>query len=58
MSILEITDFDDPRLDIYARLNETQLLHYDEPEPGLFLAESALVIHRALDAGFEPVSLG
>ncbi|MBP3217724.1 MAG: RNA methyltransferase [Lachnospiraceae bacterium] len=57
MSILEITDFDDPRLDIYARLNETQLLHYDEPEPGLFLAESALVIHRALDAGFEPVSL-
>ncbi|MBQ9643620.1 MAG: RNA methyltransferase [Lachnospiraceae bacterium] len=57
MNILEITDFDDPRLDVYARLNETQLLHYDEPEPGLFLAESAMVIRRALDAGFEPVSL-
>ena len=48
MKLLEITDFDDPRLDVYSRLNEAQLLHYDEPAPGIFLAESALVVRRAL----------
>ena len=57
MKLLEITDFDDPRLDVYSRLNEAQLLHYDEPAPGIFLAESALVVRRALDAGYEPLSL-
>ena len=55
--IIEITDFSDPRLDIYARLREVQLLHYNEPKPGLFIAESLRVIERALDAGCVPVSL-
>ena len=45
-----------PELDVYARLSEPQLLHYYEPQPGLFLAESPRVIERALDAGYEPVS--
>ena len=27
-NIIEITDFSAPELDIYARLNEAQLLHY------------------------------
>ncbi len=54
--IIEITDFSAPELDIYARLSETQLLHFYEPDTGIFIAESPKVINRALDAGFEPVS--
>lgn len=56
-NIIEITDFHAPELDIYARLSEAQLLHIYEPEQGLFIAESPKVIHRALDAGCEPVSI-
>lgn len=55
--IIEITDFKTPELDVYARLNEAQLLHYYEPDTGLFIAESPKVIERALDAGYTPVSL-
>ncbi len=54
--IIEITDFFAPELDVYARLNEVQLLNRDCPEKGLFIAESPKVIERALDAGYEPVS--
>lgn len=56
-NIIEITDFSDPALDVYARLTECQLLNRFEPEKGLFIAESPKVIHRALDAGYVPVSL-
>ena len=55
-TIIPITDFSAPELDIYARLNENQLFRYYEPEPGLFIAESPKVIERALNAGYEPVS--
>lgn len=56
-NIIEITDFSASELDVYARLSEGQLLNRHEPEKGLFIAESPKVIERALDAGFEPVSL-
>lgn len=56
-NIIEITDFSAPELDVYARLNESQLLHIYEPACGLFIAESPKVIGRALDAGYTPVSL-
>ncbi len=56
-NIIEITDFNAPELDVFARLNENQLLHRYEPESGLFIAESPKVVERALDAGYEPVSL-
>lgn len=56
-NIIEITTFDDPALDIYARLTEGQLKNRAEPEKGLFIAESPNVILRALDGGYEPVSL-
>lgn len=56
-NIIEITDFEAPELDIYARLSEGQLLNRHEPEKGLFIAESPKVIERALDAGCAPVSL-
>lgn len=52
----EITDFDAPELDAYARLSELQLLRYYEPKPGLFIGESPKVIKRALEAGYEPLS--
>lgn len=55
-NIIEITDFFDPRLDVYARLSEVQLLNKEFPEKGLFIAESPKVIERALDAGYEAVS--
>ena len=55
--IIEITDFTDPQLDVYARLTEAQLLNRHCLADGLFIAESPLVIGRALDAGYEPVSL-
>ena len=56
-NIIEITDFSAPELDIYARLTEVQLLNREDPENALFIAESPKVIERALDAGYEPVSL-
>ena len=52
----ELTDFDDPRLDVFARLNENQLRHYYEPNGGLFIAESPKVTERALGAGCVPVA--
>lgn len=55
--IIFIDDFSDPRLDLFARLTEVQLRSRLEPEKGIFIAESPKVIHRALDAGCEPVAL-
>ena len=55
--IIEITDFNAPELDVYARLNENQLLNRAEPEKGLFIAESPKVVERAMNAGYEPVSM-
>ncbi|MBQ3566986.1 MAG: RNA methyltransferase [Oscillospiraceae bacterium] len=52
-----MTDFNAAELDFYARLSENQLLHYYEPEKGLFIAESPKVIERALNAGYEPISM-
>lgn len=56
-NIIEITDFEAPELDVYARLSENQLLNRYEPEKGIFIAESPKVIERALDAGCQPLSL-
>ena len=53
---IKITDLQDPRLDMYARLSEVQLLRYAEPAPGIFIGESPKVIRRALAAGYKPIS--
>ena len=55
-NIIEIKDFNAPELDVYARLTENQLLNRHEPEKGVFIAESPLVIERALDSGCVPIS--
>lgn len=56
MGVVRIDSLNDPRLDAYARLTEVQLRNKLEPEKGIFIAESAKVIERALAAGHEPVS--
>ena len=56
MSVIQITDLNDPQLDIYARLSEGQLLHYYEPDLGIFIAESPKVIQTAFEQGYEPIS--
>ncbi len=55
-NVVKITDYHAAELDIYARKKESQLLHFYEPEQGIFIAESPIVITRALDAGYEPLS--
>ena len=55
--IVEITDINASELEAYNRLSEAQLLHYFEPKEGVFIAESPLVIERALNAGYKPLNL-
>lgn len=55
--IIEIDNLDAEELRIYACTSEVQLLRYFEPDPGLFIAESPRVVERALEAGYEPVSI-
>ena len=54
--IIEISDFSAPELDVYARLTENQLLNRADPKNAMFVAESPLVIGRAMDAGCVPLS--
>ena len=54
--LIRITDYDSPELAAYAHLTERELMHPQKGD-GIFIAESPNVIHRALDAGFEPLSL-
>lgn len=55
--VYAIKDFAAPELDVYARLTENQLVNRADPKNALFIAESPVVIQRALDAGCVPVSL-
>ena len=56
-TIIEVTDFTLPELDVFARLTQAQLRSRRAPERGVFIAESPKVIGHALDAGYAPVSL-
>jgi len=55
--LIAVTDPDDPRLVDYTGLTDVALRSRREPEEGLYMAESAEVIRRALDAGHRPRSL-
>ena len=57
MNLIEITDINSPDLDVFARLSEAQLYRYFDPDIGIFLAESASVVLRALEAGYEPLEI-
>ena len=52
MDLIEITDINASELDVFARATEPQLR-----EDNTFLAETAYVIIRALEAGYRPVSM-
>lgn len=56
MNLIRLETLDDPRLEAYTRLTERELRCVLEPEKGIFIAESAKVIERAVRAGLEPVS--
>lgn len=53
---ISIKTLEDERLTPYLGLNESELFHYYEPEAGVFIAESAKVVTRALSAGYLPES--
>ena len=55
--LIEITSLDSPELEVFTRLTEAQLRNRLEPEKGIFIAESPKVIARALEAGYQPLSL-
>ena len=55
--LIEITSLDLPELGVFTRLTEAQLRNRLEPEKGIFIAESPKVIARALEAGYQPLSL-
>ena len=57
MSICKIDNLYAKELDVFHEHSESFLLHYYEPEPGVFIAESPMIIQRALNAGYEPVSM-
>ena len=54
--VIRVTDFAAPELDVYARTTENQLVCREDPENGKFIAETPMVIERALDAGYVPIS--
>lgn len=56
MKIIHIHTLDDPRLEAFTSLTDSQLRNRLEPEKGIFIAESEKVILRALDAGYEPIA--
>ena len=55
--IIYTSDIHNSELFIYHGMSEPALLHYSEPAPGIFIAESPMIISRALDAGYQPVSV-
>ena len=57
MAIIEITSLEHPGVEVFSTLTEAQLRNRLEPDKGIFIAESPKVIHVALDAGYEPLSL-
>jgi tRNA G18 (ribose-2'-O)-methylase SpoU len=57
MPVVEIADLSDPRLADYSHLTDVALKKAQGTEHGLYIAESALVLERALRAGHRPRSV-
>lgn len=57
MKIINIAGADDEAMRVYGSLTDRQLRLRRDSESGIFIAESPKVILRALDAGYEPLSL-
>ena len=57
MPIHSINSADDPRLIAYRDLTDVALRRKSEPENGVYIAESAKIIERAVACGHTPVSI-
>ncbi|MFF5626529.1 TrmH family RNA methyltransferase [Microbacterium sp. NPDC012755] len=57
MELFDVTSAADPRLDDFRALTDTALRAVSEPAGGLYIAESAKVIERAVRAGHRPRSV-
>jgi len=57
MHVVPVSDPADPRLRDYVALTDVVLRRLSEPADGLYLAESAKVIKRAVNAGHQPRSV-
>lgn len=57
MNLIHIDNLNAPELALYAHASEAELLHYYEPYDGVFIAETANVILRALEAGYKVESI-
>jgi len=57
MPVIEIADLADPRLADYSHHTDVALKKAHGGEHGLYIAESALVLERALRAGHRPRSV-
>lgn len=57
MNVISIDSLEHEELNIYTELSENQIKRIYEPQLGLFIAESPVVIERAYNAGYEPVSV-
>ncbi|WP_298864639.1 RNA methyltransferase [uncultured Microbacterium sp.] len=57
MRVIPISTASDPRLDDYRSLTDVALRRVHEPAGGLYMAESAKVITRAVQAGHRPRSV-
>lgn len=55
--IIEITSLQQPGVEVFSTLTESQLRNRLEPRKGIFIAESPKVIKVALDEGYEPLAL-
>ena len=55
--LIELSNIDLPELCFFKRQKESQLMHYYEPELGVFIVESPKVIERALNSGYKPISM-
>ena len=55
--IKKITDPEASELKIFMETTENQLLSREDPDKGMFIAESPKVLKRALDAGYEPLCM-
>lgn len=55
-NIIKISNLNEKEIWPYVSRSEVGLLRCNEPQPGIFVAESPNVIERAINAGYEPVS--
>ena len=53
---IEVTDPADPRVEVFSGLTDAALRRRQDAAHGIYLAESSLVVRRALDAGHRPRS--